>query len=60
MAALEAQLLEIGTERAELAAESAGEPALLRDIARLEAKLATIDDELAERELAPPGRRPDP
>ncbi|MEM9652338.1 MAG: hypothetical protein AAGA65_09600, partial [Actinomycetota bacterium] len=53
LANLEAELLAVGAERAELATATTAEPALLREIDRLEAKLATIDDELAERELAP-------
>jgi hypothetical protein len=53
LAALETNLAAIGSERARLETETTAEPALLREIERLEAKLTTIDDELAERELAP-------
>jgi hypothetical protein len=53
LSALEAELSAVVDQRAELATATTAEPALLREIARLEAKLATIDDELAERELGP-------
>ncbi len=53
LAALEADLVEIVATRAELATQTTAEPALLREISRLETKLATIDEELAERELGP-------
>ncbi len=53
LAALEADLVEIVAARAELATQTTAEPALLREISRLETKLATIDEELAERELGP-------
>jgi hypothetical protein len=53
LADLEGQLLEVGSQRAELATATTTEPGLLREIERLEAKLTTIDNELAERELAP-------
>ncbi len=53
LAALEADLFEIVATRAELATQTTAEPALLREISRLETKLATIDQELADRELGP-------
>ena len=53
LALLETDLAAVGTERAKLAVDTTAEPALLREILRLESKLDTIDDELAERELAP-------
>lgn len=53
LADLEAELAAVGTDRAELVTATTAEPALLREIDRLEAKLATVDNELAERELAP-------
>ncbi len=52
LAALEAELTEVGIERARLAGDTT-EPALLREIERLESILETIDDELAQRELGP-------
>lgn len=51
--ALETQLVATVSERAELETATTAEPALLREIGRLETKLATVDDELADRELAP-------
>ncbi len=53
LALLETELATVGTERAELVVDTTAEPALLREIERLESKLDTIDDELTERELAP-------
>jgi len=53
LSALEAELSAVVDQRAELATATTAEPALLREIARLEAKLATIDEKLAERELGP-------
>ncbi|MGI9598184.1 MAG: hypothetical protein ACR2QK_18620, partial [Acidimicrobiales bacterium] len=53
LATLEADLAELRTRRAEIAAESAVESALQRDIERFEAELDTIDVELARRELRP-------
>ncbi|MGB5760888.1 MAG: hypothetical protein WBM50_28490, partial [Acidimicrobiales bacterium] len=53
LALLETDLAAVGTERAKLAVDTTAEPALLREILRLESKLDTIDDELAERELGP-------
>ena len=50
---LETDLVDVGSERAALAAETTAEPALLREIERLETVLNTIDDELSQRELAP-------
>jgi hypothetical protein len=50
---LETELAEIRTTRAEFAAETAQESALVRDIERFEAELGTIDDEIADRELRP-------
>ncbi|MGH1493191.1 MAG: hypothetical protein ACRBK7_27975 [Acidimicrobiales bacterium] len=53
LANLEADLAAVGSQRAALVTETTAEPALLREVERLEAKLTTIDDELADRELAP-------
>ncbi|MDH3679953.1 MAG: hypothetical protein OEV40_08405, partial [Acidimicrobiia bacterium] len=50
---LESQLADVRAERAELAAATLAEPALVREVGRLEAELATIDEELARRELGP-------
>jgi hypothetical protein len=51
--ALEDQLAEVRVDRAELTAAASAEPSLTRQIERLETDLATIDDELAARELGP-------
>jgi hypothetical protein len=63
LSSLEGQLSAVATERADVIASAgsdldtlavgSGQEALLREIERLEAKLATVDAELAERELAP-------
>ncbi|MEM7272807.1 MAG: hypothetical protein AAF547_07000 [Actinomycetota bacterium] len=50
---LEARLVELATEQARLATVTVEEPALGREIERLEARLATVDAELADRELGP-------
>ena len=53
IAELEADLIDVGGQRAALASQTTAEPALLREIDRLETVLTTIDDELSQRDLAP-------
>lgn len=53
IAALETDLIDVGSRRAALSSQTTAEPALLREIDRLETVLTTIDDELSQRELAP-------
>ena len=50
---LEDQLAAVAAERAELTTATTAEPALLREVERLEARLTTVDEELAQRELGP-------
>ncbi|MGI9614455.1 MAG: hypothetical protein ACR2QO_16210 [Acidimicrobiales bacterium] len=51
--ALEGQLADVRVDRAELTESTTAERALTRRVARLETDLATIDDEIASRELGP-------